>query len=263
MPRPRASGHWLEGPVAVELAETMFPPWLRRANLEEVGSIRILVCRPAQSDPGKVLQIVEVERTPREPESLLASLREESGAFRLIAVRSAESKLLLWMIGPTPALCSRVFETGGLCLRCAPLTASPMEGRDRRCVVLPDAVAARRLVQRPPGPRRTGPSVLRIGQLRGSQALSLRQDAAFEAAARSGFFSTPRRSTLADLARELGVSRSAAMGLLRRGIEKLAVSRLRTLGPREPRATPEGPPESTVLEGRSGSFETESVAPPP
>jgi hypothetical protein len=263
MPRPRAQGHWLEGPVAVELAEAMFPPWLRRASLEEAGSIRILVCRPAQSEPGQVLQIVEVERTPSEPESFLASFREDSGAFRLIAVRSAESKLLLWMTGPTPALCSRVFATGGLCLRCAPLSGSPMEGSDRRCVVLPDAVAARRLIQRPADPRRTGPSVLRIGQLRGSRALSLRQDAAFEAAARSGFFSTPRRSTLADLARELGVSRSAAMGLLRRGIEKLAVSRLRTLGPREPGAISEGRPVSKVREGRSASSETEPVAPPP
>jgi hypothetical protein len=225
-PQP-AKVHWLQGPTAVELADASFPQWLQRINPDGNASVRIVVCRPLRKYPRRVLRILQFTPRVDRMDQLVLSFGKKCGPYELIAVRGVDNSLLVWMEGPTPPLCSSVFRSGGICLQCTRVSPENPSPLGRRLVLLPNAVAVRELIQ-PPSPRQSaGQVVLRIAPFTASSLLSKRQRQALEVASRCGFFSTPRKGRLADVASALGVSRTTAMILLRRGVERLALERIK------------------------------------
>ena len=141
--------------------------------------------------------------------------------------RLGPQRLLVWQTQPMPGLCRTVFEAGGVCT-CCPYLPRPPDDDGRDWAVL--------LSRRPGEPvalaPRTGlggeaPTIVRVGQYRGSQPLTSRQERAIAVAFEMGYFSYPRRADLAEVARALSISRSTAMEILRRGLMKLVAQRAR------------------------------------
>jgi predicted DNA binding protein len=67
--------------------------------------------------------------------------------------------------------------------------------------------------------------LLRAGAYRREWGLTGRQERALRVAFQIGYFDYPRKASLATLAGRLGVSRSTALELLRKGTTKLAAQR--------------------------------------
>jgi hypothetical protein len=210
----------------VELADSEFPLWLRRVDPKGNASIRILLCRPARDDPKRVLRIVQVGPEPGETGFIASRVLEAFKTFGLLAARSVDGFFLAWLEGPAPVLCSRVFRLGGLCLTCTNVSSVRSIGPGRRGVVLPDARSVRSLIGSASQDSTRRSDILRISRFSVTSLLTARQDEALEVAARAGFFSTPRRGHLNEVAVQLGVSRAATMSLLRRSVERLALDRL-------------------------------------
>ena len=74
-------------------------------------------------------------------------------------------------------------------------------------------------------------TVTRVGRYRGPRELTPRQERAVDVAYRIGYLGHPRRASLKDLARVLGVNRSTALEIVRRGLLKLAAQHYRQTVP--------------------------------
>ena len=207
--------------------------------MQDLGSrwnagVRLHVCRQVDTTPRQLLQLLEVNAAPGAIPEITSFLRERATPKQLSITRLAPNRLLVRLIGPLPALCHSVFEMGAICMSCPflPAAAEP-EGESK-------GGAWRVLVHRvrdahpllasftPPGTPQ--PALIRIGTYRGGHDLTARQELAVGTAFALGYYDTPRRAQLKDVAKALGVTRATAMENLRRGMRKLASQRQSDVG---------------------------------
>ena len=137
-------------------------------------------------------------------------------------------RFLIWSNDPASANCLAAERAEAFCLTC-PLAAAPMEdGKAPWSLILP---------HRPHAPGRSpenfeaGKLAGPVGSVRGIHPytdeilLTPRQEKAIAAAVSLGYFDFPRRASLGQVARSLGVGRSTAQEHLRRGLAKILVQR--------------------------------------
>ena len=202
--------------------------------MQDLGSrwsagVRLHVCRRMDSEPRELLQLLEINAEPATIPEISAFLRERSAPRHLSITRLAPNRLLVRLVGPLPALCHSVFEMGAICLTCPflPAPADPEgDGANPAWRVLVHQVRdAHPLLASFTPPGTPQPALIRIGSYRGGNDLTARQELAVGTAFALGYYDTPRRAQLKDVARALGVTRATAMENLRRGMRKLAAQR--------------------------------------
>lgn len=193
---------------------------LRRSPLRT----RLVSCRPLshEGEP-RLLRWIDLQGSPAD---LLRFAQEVQGADASdgeLRVSVDRGRAALRSSRPLPRFCAAVFAAGGVCVAC-PLLAGPDDrSRVRARVLLPRDEAARfgRALRR----GGFGPLVVeRTGPFRARTSRTPRQELALRVALELGLFSYPRRATLADVARRLGVGRSATLELLRRALSDLVAS---------------------------------------
>ena len=89
-------------------------------------------------------------------------------------------------------------------------------------VVLPRGGQARSFVRGAPAGNPGAGAVVRVEPYRSVTSLTRRQDRALRTAYTLGYFDYPRRGSLGEVARALGIGRSTALEILRRATGKLA-----------------------------------------
>lgn len=169
-----------------------------------------------------MVQLLQLSADPERIPEMARYLAHRTGDGAIATARTGPDRLVVWVSAPTPELCRSVFEAGGACTTC-PFLPGENEGPEVVGVLLPERSGAR---AGRPAPAAVG-ELIRIGRYRGPRQLSVRQARALEVAYRLGYLGHPRRADLADVAKALGIGRSAAMELLRRAIVKLAEDHLR------------------------------------
>ncbi len=194
---------------------------LRRSGLRT----HLVSCRPSAHDGRpRLLRWVDLQGSPAELARLSEELRVSRPSNEELRVSVGRGRAALRVSGPLPKFCAAVFEAGGVCVACPLLAGADDRSRVRTRVLLPrDAGAAHftRAVER----RDLGPfSIERTGPFRARSSRTPRQEQALRVAFEVGLFSYPRRATLADVARRLGVGRSATLELVRRALSDLVAS---------------------------------------
>ncbi len=202
------------------------PHWMQDLGARWGAGVRLHVCRPTESSPRKLLQLLEITATPEAFPEITACLRQRASPKEVSLTRLSPHRLLVRLVGPLPALCHTVFEMGAICMSC-PFLPSPDlpegESREGEWRVLVHRVRdARPLLASFTTPDNSPASLVRIGAFQGPHDLTARQEIAVGTAFVLGYFDYPRRAQLKDVAKSLGVSRAAAMENLRRGMRKLA-----------------------------------------
>ncbi len=208
---PRAEDHWLR-----ELTDR----WGVR--------LRLRTCRPVGAGAGRLLQIFEIATRPEEIGPIQRYLRSAPGVTDLYLAPVAPNRLFVRAVGPMPPACGRLFEVGGYCLSCRLVHPGPGERRGWS-IAVPGASAVRTLSREEGAGRPTA-----IRPFAPSQGLTGRQLDALTAAHGLGYYGYPRRAGLADVARRLGIGRSAAAELLRRAEHKVVSEELDRSGPAPP-----------------------------
>ena len=134
--------------------------------------------------------------------------------------RVSARRLLVREVLAPPAECRPVLRAGAFCLNCPELNDPERSGRWE--VLTAEDGDTEGLLRTLGASKAQGaiPSV--VGRPRSRHELSARQSTALRIAYHLGFFDHPRRSDLASVAGALGISRSSALELLRRGMSKLA-----------------------------------------
>jgi hypothetical protein len=220
--------------VELRIRGAPVPHWMQDLGTRWNAGVRLHVCRHIEGEPRQLLQLLEVNATPEAIPEVSAFLRERVAPEHLSITRLAPSRLLVRIVGPLPAICHSVFEMGAICMSCPflPTPADP-EGEPKEAawrVLVHQARDAHPLLESFTTPGTPRASLIRIGSYRGGPDLTARQELAVGTAFALGYYDTPRRAQLQDVAKALGVSRSTAMENLRRGMRKLASGRRGEIG---------------------------------
>lgn len=212
--------------VELHIRGAPVPHWMQDLGSRWNAGVRLHVCRREEGDPRQLLQLLEINATPRALPEVAGFLRERVSPEHLSVTRLAPNRLLVRIVAPLPALCHSVFEMGAICMTC-PFLPSPADpdGETRVPawrVLVHKAQDAHPLLASFTSPGTPQPALVRIGSYRGGHDLTARQELAIGTAFALGYYDTPRRAQLKDVAKALGVSRATAMENLRRGMRKLA-----------------------------------------
>ena len=224
-PEPRAETDESLPIVEIVLNEVDTNDWVTETLSSLGASFRLLACRSTDRGRHRLLRLFELRTGPEGVRPVVRRLRARL-ASRDIAVSSlGPDRALLRVSAPMPSTCAAAFDLGDFCITC-PFSAKEdaTKGGEWK-VLVPQIVDARRLLTasaRPTGPR---PQLVRAGAYHRAWGLTGRQERALRVAFQIGYFDYPRKASLGTLAGRLGVSRSTALELLRKGTTKLAAQR--------------------------------------
>ena len=199
--------------------------WIEELQSRWNSTVRLHVCRPTGSGAERVLRLFEVDAPPSQMGEVSSFLLDQVGAENAAVTRIAPNRLMVWTSAPTPRLCAAIFASDAVCTSCPYLPPTASSDGKSWGILVPKAADAELPIAAMTRPGRPAPQVLRVGRYQSNGALTPRQERALDEALRLGYFAHPRRAELKDVARALGVSRSTAMELLRRGMGKLARQR--------------------------------------
>jgi hypothetical protein len=207
------------------------PHWMQEIGTRWGAGVRLHVCRRVGDAPGHLLQLLEINANPATISEITAFLRGLHALEELSLTPLTEDRLLVRLVSPLPPLCHTVFKMGAICMSCPFFSpeADPGSATDERDwrVLVHHAGDAHPLLTSYTAPGTPPPSLVRIGTYRGLRDLTARQELAVGTAFALGYFDTPRRAQLKDVAKALGVSRAAVMENLRRALRNLASQRHR------------------------------------
>ncbi len=217
--RPRAPVPLVEFRVRTSGLEDGLGAVLRRHALRA----RLVACRPSdRNGRARLLRWVDLEGASDELDRLEAALAESALPGQRLALSIGRGRGALRLSGPMPDFCATVFASGGICVACPLLDADAVAPVGSTRVLVPRDGSAVRL-GRAFGRREVEPiSLERTGPFRARASRTPRQEEALRIAFELGYFAYPRRARLEDVARRLGVGRSAALELLRRAVSDLA-----------------------------------------
>ena len=197
--------------------------WVHGLSAKHDARVRLRMCRPVGGTPPRLLRLLEVTAPLEREPTIRRALRSPPGGVETAVTAVTPRRLLFRVVGPSTAMCNAVFESGGICTTCPYATA--FGPRDTWNVLVSDPPAAQALVHAYASTVGGEATIAGVSACRFPGALTPRQELAIETAHALGFFHQPRRSNLGAVARALGVSRSTANELLRRGLAKVVARR--------------------------------------
>jgi hypothetical protein len=186
---------------------------------KEGAEAHLIACRLTDRAPRRLVRWLEVEVDPERMDPLLQVLRLRLKARDLAVARLGPGRVLLQVNEPAPSICSATYRAGGVCVTC-PLLAT--KERESWRVIVPRGNRTRAFLRGLPVGSGAHPAIARVEPYQSKTSLTRHQDRALKVAYELGYFAYPRRGTLADVARALGIGRSATLEVLRRATVKLA-----------------------------------------
>jgi hypothetical protein len=209
---------------AMPLLEVRFDPQPKGHPLSELlqkegAETHLIACRLTDRAPRRLVRWLDVEVDPERMDALLHALRQRLGVRHLALARLGPGRVLLRVNEPAPSICKATYRAGGICVTC-PLLAT-IERESWR-VILPRGLRTKTFLRDLPVGSGAHQAIARVEPYRSKTSLTRHQDRALKVAYELGYFAYPRRGTLGDVARALGIGRSATLEVLRRATVKLA-----------------------------------------
>jgi hypothetical protein len=209
---------------AMPLLEVRFDPPSKGHLLSELlqregAEAHLIACRLSDRAPRRLVRWLDVEVDAERMDPLLHALRQRLKGRHLALARLGPGRVLLRVNEPAPSVCSATYRAGGLCVTCPLLTTKE---REAWRVILPRGNRTKAFLRDLPGGSGAHQAIARVEPYRSETSLTRHQDRALKVAYDLGYFSYPRRGTLGDVARALGIGRSATLEVLRRATVKLA-----------------------------------------
>jgi len=199
--------------------------WVLETLRDQGVRFRLLTCRPSDGGRRRLVRLMEVDGTGEALSGAMRRLRVRLGSRDVTTTDLGPERQLLRVASPLPPTCAAAFDLGDFCLSCPFLDEPPGGTRTNWSVLVPRIGDARRLLAAA-GHRGEGrPGLVRAGALRRPGTLTSRQERALHVAFQLGYFDYPRKAGLSAVAARLGVGRSSALELLRKGMTKLAAQR--------------------------------------
>jgi predicted DNA binding protein len=195
--------------------------WVSEITSKHPTTIRILDCKPSETKDG-VRQLVEVSSD----QGLLEKIVDEVKASPLVkeayVVQTKRGRMLGSLLTES-AFCSTIMHTEAFCRSCLFHSKANPDGTVEWILAFNKREALNELLDRMKK-ELVEVKILKLSSVADVEKLTSHQRSLVEMALEEGFFDYPRRITLRELSKKMGISASTASEVLRRAERKILAS---------------------------------------
>ena len=192
--------------------------WVSDVAEKHPSTVRILDCKPAESKNG-IRQLVEVTSDPEGLEKIVKEVRGSPLVKEAYIVETKKGKMIGSLL-TSSVFCGMVMGSNAFCRTCLFQSKSKPDGTVEWTLAFTGREALTGLLDRLKE-EKVEVKILRLASVADVDTLTSHQRNIVEIALEEGYFDYPRRITLRQLARKVGVSASTVSEVMRRAEKKI------------------------------------------
>jgi predicted DNA binding protein len=195
--------------------------WLSEVTSKHPTTIRILDCKPSETKDG-VRQLVEVSADQDQLDKIVNDVRASPLVKEAYVVQTKRGRMLGSLLTES-AFCSTIMRTEAFCRSCLFHSKANPDGTVEWTLAFNKREALTELLDRMKT-EQVDVKILKLSSVADIENLTSHQRNLVETALEEGFFDYPRRITLRELSKKMGISASTASEVLRRAERKILAS---------------------------------------
>lgn len=195
--------------------------WLSEITAHNPTTIRILDCKPAEIKDG-VRQLVEVSADQDQLDKIVRDVKASPLVKEAYVVQTKRGRMLGSLLTES-AFCGTVMHTEAFCRSCLFHSKANPDGTVEWTLAFNKREALTELLDRMKQ-EHVDVKILKLSSVADVENLTSHQRTLVETALEEGFFDYPRRITLRQLSKKMGISASTASEVLRRAERKILAS---------------------------------------
>lgn len=195
--------------------------WLSEVTSKHPTTIRILDCKPSESKDG-VRQLVEVSADQDQLDKIVNEVKASPLVKEAYVVQTKRGRMLGSLLTES-AFCSTIMRTEAFCRSCLFHSKANPDGTVEWTLAFNKREALTELLDRMKM-EQVDVKILKLSSVADIENLTSHQRSLVETALEEGFFDYPRRITLRELSKKMGISASTASEVLRRAERKILAS---------------------------------------
>jgi predicted DNA binding protein len=195
--------------------------WLSEVTSKHPTTIRILDCKPSETKDG-VRQLVEVSADQDQLDKIVNEVKASPLVKEAYVVQTKRGRMLGSLLTES-AFCSTIMRTEAFCRSCLFHSKANPDGTVEWTLAFNKREALTELLDRMKK-EQVDVKILKLSSVADVENLTSHQRTLVETALEEGFFDYPRRITLRELSKKMGISASTASEVLRRAERKILAS---------------------------------------
>ena len=195
--------------------------WLSEITAHHPTTIRILDCKPAETKDG-VRQLVEVSADQDQLDKIVRDVKASPIVKEAYVVQTKRGRMLGSLLTES-AFCGTIMHTEAFCRSCLFHSKSNPDGTVEWTLAFNRREALTELLDRMKQ-EHVDVKIVKLSSVADVENLTSHQRTLVETALEEGFFDYPRRITLRQLSKKMGISASTASEVLRRAERKILAS---------------------------------------
>jgi predicted DNA binding protein len=195
--------------------------WLSEITAHHPTTIRILDCKPSETKDG-VRQLVEVSADQDKLDKIVNDMKASPLVKEAYVVQTKRGRMLGSLLTES-ALCGTIMHTEAFCRSCLFHSKSNPDGTVEWTLAFNRREALNELLDRMKQ-EHIDVKILKLSSVADVENLTSHQRSLVQTALEEGFFDYPRRITLRQLSKKMGISASTASEVLRRAERKILAS---------------------------------------
>lgn len=192
--------------------------WVSDIAATHPATVRILDCKPGELKNG-IRQLVEVNSDPEHLEKIVEEVKQSPLVKEAYIVETKKGKILGSLL-TSSVFCGMIMGSNAFCRTCLFQSRARPDGTVEWTLAFTGREALTQLMDRLKT-ERVDVKILRLSSVADVETLTARQRNIVEIALEEGYFDYPRRISLRQLARRVGVSASTVSEVLRRAEKKI------------------------------------------
>jgi predicted DNA binding protein len=221
--------------------------WVSEITSKHPSKIRILDCKPSETKDG-IRQLVEVTSDPDQLLQIVNEIKTSPLVKEAYLVQTRRGKVIGSLLTKS-AFCSTTMSSEAFCRTCLFHSKAKADGTVEWTLAFTGREALNELLDHLKR-EQVDVKIMRLSSVADVENLTQHQKNLVETALEEGFFDYPRRITLRELAKKIGVSASSASEVLRRAERKILAGYQKRDAVHRLDDADEDSPEDKILRGR-------------
>lgn len=197
------------------------PNWVSEVSNNSPSTVRILDCKPGRD--GTIQQLVEINTPDEYLDELMQGLRKNQAVVDVYMARTRMGKAIGRVLSRQALACRNVMESNLFCRSCLFTSKPKTDGTAEWTLAFTDGKSLTQFLKRLES-QRINVDIRKLSNVVDQKGLTPRQQQIIIRAIDRGYFDYPRKVHLLALAKELNISKSTLLEILRRAEKKSLTS---------------------------------------
>lgn len=202
------------------------PNWISDISRDSPTTVRILDCKPGR-EVGTVQQLVELNTPDEQLDEIVEKIRRNPMVTDVYVARTQVGRSIGRVLSREALACRSVMESNLFCRSCLFAAKPAADGTVEWTLAFSDGTSLTQFLNKLEN-ERIKVEIRRLSKVLEQKGLTPRQHQIILSALDKGYFDYPRRIDLSHLAKELGITKSTLLEILRRAEKKALTSLYRS-----------------------------------